>query len=453
MAATARLSGRPKRLRPFRPAWKARGGTASNSRPYLSLIANSASGSELDLNLSTAALAHARALAYGVVDPTEIFQIYDLPRDEPDLVLGLKLALRKGRVGAWLGELAPQDAEYGALSAAYVAFAGRASSQDAPRIAAGPLITLGDTDSRRRAVVAALAREAPGATFSEGTSIVWTAADAALLRQYQRSRGLREDGVVGPNTLSLLNAGPRDKARRLAVNLERLRWLQRRPPPTRIDVNTAASTLAYIVDGKVVWTTPVVPGQPGHETPQLQASFEQLVLNPPWHVPASIARREIAPYGPAYLRRHHMRRVGSRIVQAPGPWAALGQVKFDMQNRHAIYLHDTPSKSLFSRSQRHLSHGCVRVSEAVAFARRLAVASGQGARFDGVLASGRTGVVRLATGIPVRLIYQTALVEDSGTVTFRPDVYGWDVRTAEAMGLAAPAQDGVERIVAAPLGP
>lgn len=422
-------------------------------RPYLSLIANSTSTSERDLNLSKAALAQARALARGVADPTRIFAIYTLPRNDPDLVFGLRRAIQQGRVGSWLGQLAPQDAEYDALSAAYVAVAAQSRSPGPPKIAPGPLIKPGDTDRRRPEVVAALSRELPSASPPEATGFTWTSTDATFLKQYQRARGLREDGVVGPNTLSLLNAGPRDKARRLAVNLERLRWQQRNPPATRIDVNTAASTLAYIVEDKVAWTTPVVPGRPGHETPQLQASFERLVVNPPWHVPASIARREIWPRGAAYLRRHHMRREGGRIVQSPGPWAALGQVKFDMQDRYAIYLHDTPFKSLFSRSQRHLSHGCVSIADAVAFARRLARESRQGARFDRLLASGRTGTVQLDASIPVRLIYQTALVDDTGAVTFRPDVYGWDVRTAEAMGLAPPAREGVERMIAAPLGP
>lgn len=237
------------------------------------------------------------------------------------------------------------------------------------------------------------------------------------------------------------------------LNLERLRWLQRTPPTTRIDVNTAASTLSYIVDNQIAWTTKVVPGRPGHETPQLQASFKRLVVNPPWYVPSSIARREITPKGPTYLVRHHMRGVSGRIIQSPGPWAALGAVKFDMKNRYAIYLHDTPSKAMFSRSQRHLSHGCVRVEHAVDFGRRLAASSRNGPRFERVLKSGKTGVVPLSAPIPVRLIYLTSLVGADGAVTFRPDVYAWDIRTAAAMGLTPPDQSGVEAITAAPIGP
>jgi murein L,D-transpeptidase YcbB/YkuD len=422
-------------------------------QPYLSLIEDSRTAADRDLNLSRAALAYAKALAKGLLDPSDIFDIYTLPRDKPDLVEGLKDALAQERLPSWFDSLAPQDSRYAALSAAYLDMAGRPRLSDAPPIAPGPLIRPGETDGRRAAILAALAREGATATTTPTQGLVWTQADADLLKTYQRARGLAEDGVLGRNTLALLNASPRDKARRLAVNLERLRWLERRPPPTRIDVNTAASTLSYIVDDQIVWTTLVVPGRPGHETPQLQASFERLVVNPPWHVPASIARREITPRGAGYLARHHMRRVSGRIVQSPGPWAALGEVKFDMQDRYAIYLHDTPSKGVFLRSQRHLSHGCVRVDHAVAFARRLAASSANGARFDRILKSGQTGVVPLRAAIPVRLIYLTALVDVDGAVSFRPDVYGWDVRTAAAMGLTPPTQEGIEAIAAAPLGP
>jgi murein L,D-transpeptidase YcbB/YkuD len=421
--------------------------------PYLSLIDDSTSASARDLHLSMAALAYARALAHGLADPARIFGIYTLPRNHVDIAHELRLSLQQNRVGPWLDGLAPQDPEYLALSAAYVDVVGRSRSPTRPRIADGPTIGFGDTDGRRPDIVAALLQELPDAAPVGSVGLRWTRSDADLLKRYQRARGLREDGVLGRNSLALLNAGPHDKARRVAVNLERLRWLERKPPLTRIDVNTAASTLAYIEDGKVEWVTPVVPGRPGRETPQLQASFSRLVVNPPWYVPSSIARREILPKGPTYLRRHHMRRDGERVIQSPGPWAALGQVKFDMQDRYAIYLHDTPAKAVFDRSQRHLSHGCVRVRDAVVFARRLAEASGEGDRFDRILRSGRTGVVPLASSIPVRLIYQTALVGEGGVVTFRPDVYGWDVRTAAAIGLAPPAQDGVEPITAALLGP
>jgi murein L,D-transpeptidase YcbB/YkuD len=426
--------------------------------PYLALLSQHSALADQDMLRSCVALAYAKALASGVIDPHAVFQIYTLPDDTIDLATGLRAALRVGGVSAWLEALAPQSDEYRALSTAYVTLLSRVGSSQAPPIAGGRSIHIDDIDPRASQVRAAIEREVaaavPGDVPTAPVKVsVWTAADADLLRAYQRSRGLAADGVVGSNSLAMLNATPRDKARRLAVNLERMRWLEHSPPPTRIDVNTAASTLTYFLDGRAVWSTAVVTGRPGHATPQLQASFQRLVLNPPWYVPTSIARREIDPKGPAYLRRHHMRRVAGRIIQSAGPWAALGQVKFDMQNRYAIYLHDTPAKGVFARSQRHLSHGCVRVEDALAFARRLAEASGAGADYDQILESGRTGTVKLNGSIPVRLIYKTALVGPDGAVTFRPDVYGWDRRTAAAMGMTKTAREGVEPIASAPLGP
>ncbi|MEO6338618.1 MAG: L,D-transpeptidase family protein [Caulobacteraceae bacterium] len=424
--------------------------------PYLALISTSERASDQDLMLTRVALAYARALSQGVADPHAIFKVYTLAQDQTDLVAGLQSALASDRLGTWMEGLAPQDPEYRALSDAYLAQVAAAARPTRSKIPAGPSLKVGDLDARTPQILVAIIEDLGPVAPPLGDAVAvatWTQADADALKTYQRSRGLREDGVPGPNTLAMLNASPQDKARRLAVNLERLRWLQRHPPSTRIDVNTAAATLTYIVDGRPVWTTRVVPGRPGHETPQLEASFERLVLNPPWRVPASIARAEINPKGAGYLRRNHMRRVGGRIIQAPGPWAALGLVKFDLQDPYAIYLHDTPVRTVFARSQRHLSHGCVRVEDAIGFARRLAQARGQVERFETVLASGATGVIQLATEIPVRLIYQTALIGEAGRLTFRPDVYGWDARVAAAMGMAPPVREGVEPVTAAPLGP
>lgn len=125
------------------------------------------------------------------------------------------------------------------------------------------------------------------------------------------------------------------------------------------------------------------------------------------------------------------------VVQRAGPNAALGQVKFELQDSYAIFLHDTPSRGAFERSFRHLSHGCVRVQDAVGFARLLlAPDPARLARFDAALDSGET--VRVATGRPidVRLLYWTAFLDGQGRVAFRDDIYRRDTRLAEALGIA-----------------
>jgi murein L,D-transpeptidase YcbB/YkuD len=140
-----------------------------------------------------------------------------------------------------------------------------------------------------------------------------------------------------------------------------------------------------------------------------------------------------------------------RVVQRPGPETALGAVKFDMQNEHAIYLHDTPAKALFQTDDRHRSHGCVRVERAVEFARMLAAEHGQAEKFDAQLATGETGTVALGAEIPVRLLYHTAYL-DGDKLIFGDDHYDWDDKVGQAMGLAPSTRQRGEHL-AAVLGP
>ena len=258
--------------------------------------------------------------------------------------------------------------------------------------------------------------------------------------------------MIGGGTLDILNATARDRARQLAVNLERRRWLARTAPPTRIDVNTASAHLDYWRDGQLADQRKVMVGQPDWETPPLQSPIVRLVANPPWTVPRSIEEEELLPKGPGYLARNNFsRNRNGRLVQAPGPESALGLVKLDMSNRHAIYLHDTPHKSGFARAERHMSHGCVRVQDAVGFARMLAEHDGKRTEFDRALArrddedKPQEGAIQLATPIPVRLLYHSVYLDRSGRLLFRPDAYGWDETVAQALGLARRERPSVRR--------
>ncbi len=136
-----------------------------------------------------------------------------------------------------------------------------------------------------------------------------------------------------------------------------------------------------------------------------------------------------------------------RLVQEPGPKSALGLVKLDMDNKHQIYLHDTPAKALFASTQRHASHGCTRVENAVEFARLLAQDDGKLDAFDKALATGEETPVELSNKIPVRLVYHSAYL-DGGRVVFRTDPYGWDDKLAAALGLGGQVRTRVKTHVA-----
>jgi murein L,D-transpeptidase YcbB/YkuD len=431
---------------------------AINPESYLKDARGGGSAAEREAGLTLAALNYAQALATGAVDPRKIFEVYEVPMHKADVVAGLGEAVGKdGGVGPWLASLAPQDEEYKALQQAYQQYRQRAGQEQRAAVQAGEKIEVGDLDPRvpqiaeglRSAGYLAAAQPQPQpqqpqkakgkaegkakAGPDQPASTLYTREMAAAVRKVQEDYGIKPDGIVGNSTIEALNTGARERARILAVNLERRRWLERTPAKTRIDVNTAAAHLDYWRDGQAVNRRRVVVGQPEWETPELGSPIVRLVANPPWTVPESIAEEEILPKGAAYMAKENISKKNGRLVQAPGPKSALGLVKFDMANRHAIYLHDTPAKALFASTDRHASHGCARVEDALGFARLLAQDQGKLEEFDKALATKEETSVALVEKIPVRLLYHSAYY-DGGRVVFRTDPYGWDDKLAQALG-------------------
>ena len=421
---------------------------ALDPNAFLGQASRSSAPAAREAGLSLAALAYAEALARGRVDPRRLRPDYAIPRADPNLAGGLNQALQQGSVGEWLAGLAPQDAEYRQLSEAYVAAARQARGERPAPIEAGAAIRPGRADGRIPAIAAALRAKgylaAPpqqqGGTASPQPAHpapqVYSPEMVAAVRRLQEESGLEATGNIGPETLALLNQSSADRARTLAVNLERRRWLPRQLAPTRIDVNTADATLTYWRDGNVVDRRRVVTGQPGNETPQLASPIFRLVANPTWTVPDSIAEEEILPKGPGYMARNRMTIRDGQIVQESGPQNSLGLVKFDMRNDQSIYLHDTPAKALFALPERHRSHGCVRVHDALGFAELIARQEGVLEDWQEARAKQEETFVALPREIPVRLLYHTAFV-DGGRIRFREDVYGWDDDLAVALGLLA----------------
>jgi murein L,D-transpeptidase YcbB/YkuD len=217
--------------------------------------------------------------------------------------------------------------------------------------------------------------------------------------------------------------------------MERLRWLQRDPPKTRIDVNTAATVLDYWREGRHLDRRKVVAGESDKPTPQLQSPLFRLVAKPTWTVPEGIGAKEIATKSGGWLRANGFVMKDGRYVQQPGPKNSLGLVKFDLQNDHAIYLHDTPAKAIFALDKRHRSHGCVRVENAIQFATALAQQEGVLDQFQKGMQKNDPAFIKLPREIPVRLLYHTAFL-DGARIQFRPDVYGWDENIAKALELA-----------------
>jgi murein L,D-transpeptidase YcbB/YkuD len=437
---------------------------AIDAKSFVGHATKGSSAAEREAGLTLAAVEYGQALATGAVDPRKIYEVYTVPIPKADIVRGLNQAVERGGLRQWLAGLAPQDAEYKALSDAYVGYRQKAGQEQRAAVATGEQIKPGKSDPRvpqirdgLRANGYLAQAQAPASQPDTKTNAkakaapaernVYSADMVAAVKKVQADYGIEADGVIGNSTLEALNTGARDRARILAINLERRRWLERNPPATRIDVNTAATELHYYKDGTEKDRRRVVVGQPDWETPELGSPIFRLVANPPWTVPESIAEEEILPKGAAYMAKENIVMKNGRLVQQPGPKSALGLVKFDMTNNEAIYLHDTPAKALFASNQRHSSHGCIRVHNAVEFARLLAQDDGKLEAFDKAMATKEETPVQLSNQIPVRLLYHSAYL-DGGRVVFRTDPYAWDDKLAAALGLPGQIRPRVKTHVA-----
>ena len=356
---------------------------------------------------------------------------------EPEFVA----AVSTDRLGAWLDSLPPHYEGYQGLRKALVRYR---ALKDWKTIPDGPPLKLGAKDPRVPILRARLQAETPPSPTGATAPPIPTPKDPKLydaalvqaVQAFQRRCGLGPDGIVGPPTLAALNAPKGQRVLQIEANMERWRWLPRELPQTRIQVNIAAAVLAIYRDGKPVMAMKAVAGRPADSTPMLASQIQSIVLNPPWHVPESIAKKELFPKAArdkGYLARNQYEvRKGDdgvvRLVQKAGPKSALGRFKFDFPNTFGVYLHDTPAQSGFARTSRLASHGCVRLEQPKALTNLLLEGNNDWppTRIDETVAGDKTIRVALAQPIPVFILYWTAFVDNAGSVQFRGDAYDWD---------------------------
>ncbi|WP_298431670.1 L,D-transpeptidase family protein [uncultured Jannaschia sp.] len=280
---------------------------------------------------------------------------------------------------------------------------------------------------------------------------------ASAIRAFQVDHGLTPDGEAGGATLAAINVPLEDRMAQIVVGLERQRWMNKPLEQRHILVNLAEQHAYVVDDGKVTFDTVVVVGAdtPDRRTPEFSHTMTHMVINPYWHVPRSITVNEYLPAlrrgGARHLEvysrngrvnrnainfsRYTAQNFPYSLKQPPGPRNALGRVKFMFPNKYNIYLHDTPSRSLFARDVRTFSHGCVRVGRPLELAYHLLTPQEADPRghFNGILASGRERRVNLEEPIGVHLVYWSAWVTPTGRANYRGDPYGRDVGVLRAL--------------------
>ncbi len=360
-----------------------------DSADYLVPAFGAASGAEAladaDLTLSYSALTYARHLATGRIAPTRVLAEVDYGDHTPAPADILRKLADAADAGAALESFNPPHRGFQALKA--------------------KLAALRDAATRPEPI------EAPAAKPAKGKRV--------------------EKPII---------ASTQEEVDLVLANMERWRWLPHDLGDTYVMVNIPDYTLKVVHDHQEEWHTKIVAGKPQTPTPLLSAQMNNVLVNPSWHVPQSIIKNE---YLPRYGRDPNIfARMGLEVkrhpdgtlsvTQPPGAGNALGRIKFNFENRFAVYLHDTPQKQLFAADKRAFSHGCMRVENPTKFGEVMLHLAMNGPAPDAQQISALFGrgerTFKLDERPMVHLTYQTAFVDDAGKLQMREDIYGFDER-------------------------
>jgi murein L,D-transpeptidase YcbB/YkuD len=411
----------------------------------------------VDALLSKAVLTYARQAYAGRLDPSSISKLITMKPLLPDPIEVLTTVSTAPDGAQALAGYNPQHEGYLRLKQALA----KARASEAPAVHAsvpeGKSIKLGFTDARVPLLRARFELPAP----SEAPE-VYDETLAQAVKSFQADKGLKADGIVGSATVAFINGTGKSNTAEILANMERWRWMPRDLGTFHVIANVPEFMVRVVDNGKVVHSTRSVVGKITNQTPIFSDAMESIVVNPSWNVPASITMKEMLPAvrrDPNYMTRKGyqvLANVGGKfrpvdpqmvdwstvnprqimIRQPPGDDNALGSVKFLFPNEHAVYLHDTPSKSFFKRDLRALSHGCVRVQDPLEFADvLLSHQGGWSSQRLRKMIGGKEKWINLPNRIPIHLTYFTAFVDDDGVVQTRPDVYGYNARVEKALGL------------------
>jgi murein L,D-transpeptidase YcbB/YkuD len=313
------------------------------------------------------------------------------------------------------------------VGAALDAYRKRSAAGGWPMIPDGPKLQLGDTGPRVDALRARLS-----ATGDLATGVASAAYDAPLvgaLQHFQMRHGLKPDGIVGPQTLVTLNVPIDQRIAALAALQQKVKardWGQH-----YLVVNLAGADYRFVDAGRVAQAGAALVGDKGAPTPMLDGMIAALELHPAWMIPQRYADRMLWPKQDAdanYFTSHGIHVTDDGLRQDPGPGNPLGAVKFLFDNPAGIALTDSNDAGAFAQPDRFTGSGCVALAGAKDLAKLLLAADPQWPedKIDAALQPGATQTVPLATPLPVHLVYDTAWIDDDGTVEFRDDIYGWD---------------------------
>jgi len=423
---------------------------------------------DLDLLVTDSFLLYSSHLLSGRVNPETIQAEWYAQSRKANLDRILQIALDAKQIENVLQGLLPRHPGYPRLRQALADYRNIAQKGGWPEVPAGPKMRLGDLGERVRILRNRLAVTGDLDPAPEKDGLLFNVALQHAVKKFQRRHGLEVDGVVGPATLAALNIRAEKRVRQIEANLERWRWLPQDFGPRYILVNIASYELEVIENGRTVMRMRAIVGKSFQRTPAFSAQMTYIVFRPYWNVPDSIAKEEMLPLirkDLGYLAQNELKLFqgwGSEqkeidpttvdwsgvndenfpyhLRQEPGPMNPLGRVKFMFPNKFNVYLHDSPARVLFWKTEREFSHGCIRVHKAIELAEYVLRGDPEWTpeNIRDALDKSFDQIVRLPEAIPVNVLYWTAWVDEDGSVQFRKDIYGQDRPLEEALGVRPP---------------
>ncbi|MCJ8518146.1 L,D-transpeptidase family protein [Pseudorhizobium tarimense] len=424
---------------------------------------------QFELALSAKALMFAQDMVRGRLDPNRISGYHDFKRKAVKLSFVLPFIKSDDNAAAYLESLAPQGSQFLALKSELAKLHAE-EGDDGQRIVLPEKLLLkpGTSSPEVANVVAAIRKHGSdelkashSATFaSYQTGSDYTPEIVDLVKDFQKESGLKSDGVVGPATVrAMVGDSLEAKIDKVVVAMEQARWLPADLGDRYVFINQPAYTVYYHDKSAEQFSMRVVVGSKANQTYFFQDQIETVEFNPYWGVPQSIIINEMLPHlrsDPSYLDRMgyqvevNGRPVSSTSVnwygstqsisvrQPPSSDNALGELKILFPNAHAIYMHDTPSKSFFKRDMRALSHGCVRLADPRKMAAAVLGITEQDVA--GKIAQGKNVGEKVTATIPVYVAYFTAWPNKDGVVEYFDDMYDRDAATLKALKATSEAR-------------
>ncbi|MGL4236209.1 L,D-transpeptidase family protein [Tabrizicola sp.] len=421
----------------------------------------------VEVEMTRAYLAWARDLNSGALEPKEVDRgiLREIKRIDPQVLLA---RIANGDPEAVLAWLEPKSQSYMHLMKAKIGLEAQIAAGGWGEPVPASSLAPGDTGP---AVVALRDRLVRMGYLAPTAIASYDRALQSAVTAFQLNHGLTADGTAGESTIIEINLPPEERLKSVIVAMERERWMHIDRDVKHVWVNLPDFRARIIDGGKTIFETRVVIGKnvSDQRSPEFSDEMEHMVINPSWGVPRSIIVNEYLPLlqqnpnavghlqvidgrgrvvsrGSVNFGAYNARTFPFGLRQPPSDGNALGKVKFMFPNPYNIYLHDTPSKSLFDNEVRAYSHGCIRVADPFDLAHELLSwqTDNAEAEFEAALDTGDETTVKLKQTLPVHLVYFTAYPDAKGRISYRRDIYGRDAALFEALSAAGVELAGVQ---------